>query len=175
VATLIFNHSEHINMFGFECQKCHSNESCDKCHAKNKTTGQEMTREQKHAICSNCHDTKSKDNCSSCHSESKTGFDHKALTGFDNSKFHSKLPCNRCHTEKGKFTGLNNQCESCHGIWTQKTFKHKLTGVILDENHSSLECTDCHQEKNYSKPVCKNCHDDKSYPLAVPGKLVKKN
>ena len=175
VKTLTFNHSEHINTFGFECQRCHSNESCDKCHAKNKTAGKEKTREQKHVVCSNCHDTKSKENCSSCHTETPAGFDHKAVTGFDNSLFHSKLACIRCHTEKGKFTGLKNECENCHGVWTQQNFKHKLTGVILDENHSSLECKDCHQEKDYSKPVCNNCHDDKSYPQVVPGKLVKKN
>jgi hypothetical protein len=169
-----FYHSQHIDLFGLECQSCHSNESCGKCHTKNKTASlKSKTTGEKHAVCSNCHDTKS--NCSSCHSNSvKEGFNHKEMTGFDTSKFHSKLSCSRCHTEKGNFKGLNKECINCHGKWTQENFDHKLTGIALDETHGALECAECHQEKSFSKPVCKNCHDDKSYPQNVPGKLLKK-
>jgi len=169
-----FYHSQHTELFGLECQSCHSNESCGKCHTKIKTGElKEKSAEQKHELCSNCHDTKS--NCSKCHSNTvKEGFNHKEATGFDNSKFHSTLTCNRCHVEKGKFTGLSNECINCHGKWTQENFQHKITGVVLDETHSALECSDCHQEKNFSNPTCTNCHDDKSFPKNVPGKLLKK-
>ncbi|MEW6702442.1 MAG: cytochrome c3 family protein [Bacteroidota bacterium] len=167
-----FYHSEHTNLFGLECQSCHSNESCGRCHAKNKTAQlKTKTAEEKHAVCSNCHNTKL--NCSSCHSNYvKEGFNHKERTGFDSAKFHSKLSCIRCHVEKKKFSGLNRECINCHGKWTQENFKHKITGVVLDETHAALECRDCHQEKNFENPVCKDCHEDKSFPKNVPGKIV---
>ncbi len=169
-----FYHSQHIDLFGLECQSCHSNESCAKCHIKEKPASlKAKTADQKHAVCSNCHDTKS--NCNMCHSSTtKEGFNHKSRTGFDNSKFHASLSCSRCHLEKTKFTGLKGDCINCHGKWTQENFDHKKTGLAFDENHSGIECAECHQEKNYSNPVCKNCHEDKSYPKNVPGKLIKK-
>jgi hypothetical protein len=170
-----FYHSQHIDLFGLECQTCHSNESCGKCHTKIKTVSlKEKSTEQKHKVCSSCHNTKT--NCQSCHANVvKEGFSHKNATGFDNSKFHSKLSCNRCHIEKRKFTGLKGECINCHGKWTQENFQHKITGLTLDETHSAMECSDCHQEKSFAKPTCANCHDDKSYPKNVPGKLLKKN
>ena len=170
-----FYHSQHLDLFGLECQNCHSHESCLKCHNQNKTTAvKTKSTEQKHTICSNCHDTKA--NCVSCHANVvKEGFNHKELTGFDNSKFHSKLSCNRCHVNKGVFKGLTGDCINCHGKWSHENFQHKVTGLILDEAHLTLECKDCHQEKNYSKPICNNCHEDKSFPKNLPGKLIKKN
>lgn len=170
-----FYHSQHVDLFGLECQSCHTNESCVKCHSKDKIAIlKTKTTEQKHAVCSNCHNTKQ--NCSDCHSNSvQEGFNHAAKTGFDISKFHNKISCKTCHTEKGKFTGLNSECIICHGKWTQENFQHKVTGVTLDETHLTLECKDCHLEKNYSKPICSSCHEDKSFPKNVPGKLIKKN
>ena len=170
-----FYHEEHVKLFNLDCQNCHTNENCIKCHAENKIASlKERTTEQKHAICSNCHNTKS--SCNNCHSDQpKTGFNHKEYTGFDLSRFHSKLTCARCHVEKGNFGLIKGECTNCHDKWTQENFQHKITGVVLDETHLTLECKDCHQEKNYSSPVCSNCHDDKSFPKNVPGKLIKKN
>lgn len=168
-----FYHNEHINLFNLECSDCHSNESCIKCHAADKTTSAKKISEKvKHKKCSSCHNTAA--NCSSCHSNSEAGgFNHKSVTGFDLSKFHSKLDCTRCHTNGSGFKGLNNECKSCHGTWTLENFKHKSTGLALDETHSELECENCHKESSYSKPVCEDCHDDKSYPNNLPGKRVK--
>lgn len=174
VKTVTFLHEEHIKTFSIECQKCHSNESCNKCHYKFKPVpaSQKSTLE-KHAKCSNCHDTKS--NCSMCHTNNvTTTFNHFERTGFDINKYHGKLSCQRCHVEKGKFTGLVSDCSSCHGIWTKENFKHSVVGLKLDETHSEFDCTECHQEKNYKNPTCKNCHDDKSYPKDKPGIMVKK-
>ncbi|MBI5808620.1 MAG: cytochrome c3 family protein [Ignavibacteriales bacterium] len=171
-----FLHEDHFKTFSLDCNKCHSNESCNKCHYKFKPVpASQKSTAEKHEKCSNCHDTKSKASCSTCHSNSvKTSFNHKARTGFDISKYHSKLTCQRCHVEKGKFTGLNSNCSTCHGIWTKDNFKHSITGMQLDETHSEFDCSDCHQEKNYQNPTCKNCHDDKQYPKDKPGKLIKK-
>lgn len=169
-----FLHSEHIKTFSIDCEKCHSDESCNKCHAKSKpiSTVNKSTAE-KHQLCSTCHDVKS--NCSNCHTNSiQNTFNHKSRTGFDISKNHNSLSCQRCHVQKGKFTGLNSDCSSCHGIWTKENFKHSVTGLQLDETHMEFECSDCHQEKNFQNPSCKNCHDDKSFPDEKPGKLVKK-
>jgi hypothetical protein len=169
-----FFHEEHIKLFNLDCQNCHSNENCIKCHTANKMdSAKERTTEQKHAVCSSCHNTK--ENCTSCHANKPTaGFNHKEITGFDLSRFHSKLTCNRCHVEKGNFGLLKGECVNCHGTWTQENFQHKKTGVVLDEVHLTLSCTDCHQEKNYKNPVCTNCHDDKSYPKNIPGKMTGK-
>lgn len=166
-----YSHSDHTKVFGIDCGKCHSNEGCVKCHAKDKikplNTG---TPEQKHQKCAKCHDTKN--NCSMCHGNSVSqGFDHFARTGFDLSRHHVGLTCARCHINKEKFTGLTGDCSNCHGAWNKNNFQHKITGLTIDETHTAIECTDCHQEKNYAKPVCTNCHDDKSYPKDVPGKL----
>ncbi len=169
-----FYHLEHTDLFSIDCSKCHKNESCSKCHAKDLVTLKAgKTLEQKHLICSNCHNTKQA--CSYCHLNTvKPGFNHKERTGFDIDKYHGKLKCVRCHTTKEKFTGLRGDCSSCHGIWTHENFRHKITGIALDENHSSLECTDCHQEKNYANPTCSNCHEDKSFPKFFPGNFIKK-
>ncbi len=170
-----FYHGDHVNLFKLDCQNCHSNENCIKCHSKNKTLVTHASLDQHHKICSSCHDTESNSNCGFCHQNKETGpFNHKEKTGFDIAKFHGKLSCERCHTTKGKFTGLKDDCALCHGSWTQENFNHKITGVALDETHSELECDNCHKEKNYSNPVCTDCHDDKSYPKNVPGKRIKK-
>lgn len=169
-----FLHDEHVKLFSLECQDCHSNESCNKCHYKFKPTpASKLSTNEKHLKCSNCHDAKS--NCSTCHSNVISyGFEHKKRTGFDISKFHKNLTCQRCHVEKGKFTGLSSDCSTCHGIWNKTNFKHSLTGLSLDETHNEFECAECHQNKNYQNPVCSNCHDDKKYPNEKPGKILRK-
>jgi hypothetical protein len=174
--TVNFSHDTHTGVFGLDCQQCHSNESCVKCHDQRPQKPSEVkSLSAKHLSCSKCHDTNSKTNCNLCHNnKTSSDFNHKSRTGFDLSAYHNKLSCSRCHTTKGKFTGLKGDCASCHGIWTSANFDHKKTGLKLDEIHTDLECSDCHQEKNYQKPVCGNCHEDFSYPKNLPGKILKK-
>ncbi|MCX7874701.1 MAG: cytochrome c family protein [Melioribacteraceae bacterium] len=171
---VLFLHNEHIKTFSLDCQNCHSNESCNKCHYKFNPKPEKLKSTlEKHLKCSNCHNTKS--NCSFCHSNNpQREFNHFARTGFDISNYHVKLTCQRCHIEKGKFTGLVSDCSSCHGVWSKSNFKHTVVGLQLDETHNEFDCTECHQEKNYKRPGCKNCHEDKTYPKEKPGKLVKK-
>ncbi|MEG8947746.1 cytochrome c3 family protein [Rosettibacter firmus] len=171
-----FYHSDHVDLFKYECGDCHKNDNCVKCHNKNKTVSTvKKSLKEIHKKCSNCHNTDAKYSCTSCHSEKeKMPFNHFKRTGFDISKYHSKLACNRCHTTKNKFTGLKSDCSSCHGQWSNENFKHNITGLILDETHRELECSNCHKESTYSKPDCSDCHDDKFYPKDKPGKLTKK-
>ena len=168
-----FFHNEHVNIFGLECENCHSNESCTRCHdTQEKKPVKDMTLDQHHVLCSKCHDTNN--NCSTCHSnKERAPFDHAARTGFDVNQFHSKVSCNRCHTTKGKFTGLKAECSICHGEFTQENFDHKLTGLILSETHAEFECSDCHAQPDYSKPSCENCHDEYiKVPDYYPGEKI---
>ena len=170
-----FPHSEHNKLFGLDCQSCHSDESCVKCHDTNKQAKPaSLSLEQHHQRCSKCHDTKDQNNCVMCHdSKQKAPFNHGERTGWALNRFHQKLDCSRCHTEKGKFTKMDSKCSSCHGIWNQSNFDHKITGLALNETHGELECENCHTEPTYTKPDCSSCHDDKSFPKDKPGKLVK--
>ena len=169
-----FYHNDHTDLFRLECSKCHSNESCAKCHSQiKKPADLKITFEEQHKKCSNCHETKN--NCNTCHSNKETErFNHKVSTGFDLSKFHSKLSCIRCHTTPAKFTGLNKDCVTCHGSWSWDNFNHKITGLVLDELHGEFDCESCHKEKSYASPSCGDCHDDKTYPKEKPGKLIKR-
>ncbi len=168
-----FFHKEHIDLFGLDCQSCHANEGCVKCHDRRPDELKKpKTVELQHQLCSDCHDTE--DSCESCHSDKEAiGFNHSASAGFNVGKYHSKLSCNRCHVTAGKFTGLNKTCNNCHGEWTWENFNHKITGVVLDETHGEFECENCHTEPDYSKPSCINCHEDITYPDFIPGKKVK--
>ena len=168
-----FLHKEHIDLFGLDCQTCHSNEGCVKCHDQRpEQMKKPRTVEIQHQLCSDCHDTD--DNCSSCHNDKEPkGFNHLVSTGFDILKYHSKLDCQRCHVNQGKFTGLNKSCSSCHGEWSWSNFDHKVTKTVLDEMHGELDCESCHTSEDYSKPTCESCHDDITYPEFIPGKRVK--
>jgi hypothetical protein len=170
-----FYHVDHTSIFGLNCENCHSNESCNKCHSIEKASAKNKDLKEKHSICSSCHDVNISSNCNLCHSNKpKEGFNHKTRTGFNLSKFHNKLSCDKCHVSIPTFTGLKADCIVCHGKWTWDNFNHKVTGLVLDETHGELECENCHKEPTFSKQSCTDCHEDKSYPKDKPGKLNKK-
>ncbi|PKL90342.1 MAG: hypothetical protein CVV23_00365 [Ignavibacteriae bacterium HGW-Ignavibacteriae-2] len=168
-----FYHNDHTNLFSLECKDCHKDESCVKCHAKEKIIKkQNKTLNQKHQLCSSCHDTAK--NCNNCHMEKVTeGFNHKIKTGFDISKFHAALKCRDCHKKPKSFTGLKGTCSNCHQEFKAGTFDHRKAKLVLDEIHAEIDCSDCHTNANYQKPTCENCHDDKSFPANLPGKKIK--
>jgi len=167
-----FNHKEHVDLFGLECQSCHSQESCIKCHDKNPDKLKSKMVHETHENCASCHDTDN--NCSSCHAQKeKPGFDHGQRTGWQLNKLHSKLSCSSCHQKKGVFTGLKSKCSNCHDSWSSENFDHAITGLRLDEIHLENECADCHIDDNFTKPSCGNCHDDIEYPDFMPGTLTK--
>ena len=168
-----FLHSEHVNLFNIDCSNCHSDESCVKCHDRNKDKKAAPANMNLHDKCSKCHDVE--DNCSFCHStKEKEGFNHLARTGWELKNQHKKLDCIECHKIKGKFSKLDTKCVSCHDNWTPENFDHKVTGLILDEIHVENECEDCHVGNNYQSPTCENCHDeDIKFSKDVPGSYTK--
>lgn len=175
-----FFHDEHVNLFGAECESCHKNDNCTRCHDVQNiqpvSSGipEKITKpaSEHHQPCFKCH---ANDNCSDCHMDKPSGpFNHKANTGWALSGYHEKLDCSKCHGSGGKFTKLDKNCTSCHKDFAPGTFNHEKTGLKLDELHSELDCGDCHTDNDFSiKPDCTACHDDKNYPADKPGTLVK--
>ncbi len=170
--TVTFYHNQHTGMFGLECQTCHSNEGCVRCHDKTgRAAATTRTLEQKHSACSKCHNTKSQ--CGFCHTEApQAPFDHARRTGFAMNRFHARLACTSCHKVPGRFTGLTRDCAGCHKSWAAGGFNHSHAGLTLDEIHASFECVDCHSSKDYAEKSCRKCHDDKSWPKDKPGTPV---
>lgn len=168
-----FYHNEHIDLFGFECNDCHKQESCAKCHQQGaEPVEKELSLEEKHSTCSSCHDTE--DDCESCHKSQETkGFSHMVSTGFNLADNHSRLECRSCHKTNKKFSGLNSNCISCHKNWDIDNFNHAVTGLELSEIHKEFECENCHVENGYQSPTCDNCHDEISYPDMLPGTSVR--
>lgn len=174
-----FSHVDHTKLFDADCESCHKNDNCTRCHDANNvkivTSGlpAKITKSasEHHQPCFKCH---ADDQCSKCHLDKPTGpFDHKLRTGWALNRFHEKLECSKCHGSSTKFTKPDNSCVSCHKNFVAGSFDHQKTGLKLDEIHSELDCSDCHLEGNFgNKPSCKNCHDDKSFPKDKPGKLI---
>ncbi|MEZ4322661.1 MAG: cytochrome c3 family protein [Myxococcota bacterium] len=106
--------------------------NCFACHS--------VSRGVDETLCMSCHDSvrnqvstglgfhsdKGRD-CESCHHEHRgrsgpalmprvggdPNFDH-STTGFPLKGAHATAACEDCHTEPGKFTGLQSTCVSCH-------------------------------------------------------------
>ena len=170
-----FFHSDHADRFGLACSSCHVNERCSKCHRAEGVSSKPIDHlEAGHDRCSACHSVTEK--CEKCHNkEPLSRFDHSRRTRFDLGRFHSTLPCARCHKENTDYKGLSSTCTTCHTGWKPGSFDHGVTGIKLSENHTALDCESCHLESNFvKKPVCSGCHDDKSYPTTLPGVRVQR-
>ncbi len=165
-----FYHDEHINLYGFECQDCHQNESCAKCHDRRKPVeDKDVVFAVKHKKCEGCHTTSS--NCESCHMNKELEpFNHKERTGFALAPYHSKLSCQSCHKVKKIFTGISGKCNNCHENWAADNFDHSVVGLKLSENHVEWDCSACHVDRDFTAaPTCDMCHDDITYPDFLPG------
>ncbi len=169
-----FFHNEHTDLYGFECQDCHQNESCAKCHdRKEPVSSAELEVTLKHQKCALCHDTE--DNCESCHmNKEMEPFNHKQRTGFDLSPYHTKLSCVKCHQTNQVFTGLSSNCNVCHENWAPDNFDHSIVGLRLSENHIEWTCDVCHENRDFTKtPTCSTCHEeDITYPDFEPGERI---
>ncbi|GAB4147184.1 MAG: hypothetical protein Fur0015_13320 [Ignavibacteriales bacterium] len=167
-----FYHDDHTKTFGLECTNCHNSDACAKCHNQNLLPTKTLSKKDKHAVCSSCHDVKS--NCQSCHKTNEAErFNHVAKTGFEIKSYHSKLECSKCHRNGKTYAGLKKECSNCHSAW-QQDFNHEKTGLKLNEVHAELECENCHNLKTM-KVDCSSCHDEANfYPKNLPGKRVKK-
>jgi hypothetical protein len=176
-----FYHNEHTNIYGISCKSCHKNDNCISCHDisnaeyKGDVTKQKKTHksfEEHHNPCFSCH---IKDVCAKCHADKPMDeFNHFAKTGFNLSKNHYKLSCNKCHAS-GSYKGLNKNCSNCHKEFADGKFDHKKAGVKLDDVHIDLSCGDCHKNNKFDiTPKCDDCHDGFKFPQKVPGLIIKK-
>ncbi|MDZ7764876.1 MAG: cytochrome c3 family protein [Melioribacteraceae bacterium] len=166
-----FFHDEHIDLYGFECQDCHQNESCAACHDRREpVTDKDVAFTVSHQKCESCHTTT--DDCESCHMTSELKpFNHVQRTGFALTPYHTKLRCATCHQTNEVFTGLSGSCNSCHENWAPDNFDHKVVGLELSESHVEWTCDVCHIDRNFTNtPTCDTCHDeDITYPDFEPG------
>jgi hypothetical protein len=163
-----FQHKEHVDLFGFRCVDCHSQESCSNCHDIQKTGTLAGTKQEMHSLCNNCHKDAA---CAKCHdTKERPGFSHNR-TGWPLSSYHQKLTCWSCHPTGRQISRLSKMCVNCHANWNQENFRHAVTGLVLDEVHSELDCSACHADYYYDKePVCSDCHDDgRTAETAPPG------
>ena len=163
-----FQHSEHVDLFGFQCTDCHRLESCANCHDLTETRRPERSQEEVHAICNDCH---SQDACAKCHdTKERPGFSHNR-TGFPLTGYHQQLDCWSCHPKAKRMKRIDSMCSSCHVKWNPETFRHQVTGLVLDEVHAAIDCDGCHPDHRYdAAPICDDCHDDgRTADSAPPG------
>ena len=178
-AQVIFRHQEHVRRFGLRCVECHSDQSCTKCHAKEREPRQAQTLEEHHKPCLRCHAddiddaNKTAGGCKHCHwqaDEPKPGrFDH-ASTGWPLGLFHADNSCRDCHNAV-PFTKLDRGCNTCHSAWSPSLFNHGVTGQVLDDNHADHDCEDCHIDRMFARPpTCDQCHDEEDDGIAFPAR-----
>jgi len=171
---VMFRHREHVELYGYKCERCHLGESCAGCHehAEKPKERLSVVKEETHGACFDCH---AEDACERCHSEEPHAaprrFNHDA-TGFSLKRYHDKLTCQACHTRLLFLRKLENDCTSCHKNWGPDTFDHAVTGQPLDETHAEIECEGCHTDGRFvHRPSCEECHDTEEvrYPVKRPG------
>ena len=174
-----FYHDDHVKQFNVECKSCHKKDNCTKCHDDNvvrnepkRNLNKGKSMEAIHSNCISCHKNNS---CTKCHqNEVKQAFNHKAVTGFDLSKFHGRLDCSKCHKKMNPADKPNRTCQNCHSNFVAGKFNHERTGLKLNELHKDFECASCHKSGYEKAPTCTECHDDKTYPKFKPGSPVKR-
>ena len=172
----MFRHREHVDQFGYECERCHRGYDCSRCHEQTQKpkAGFAAVEHETHGECFACHE---EDRCERCHSSETNPapqpFDH-SLTGFPLGKYHDKLTCRACHKRLFFLRKLQGDCNFWHKDWDSDTFNHDLTGQSLDENHVDIDCEDCHKDVRFvDPPSCDECHDeDVSFPAQRPGPKI---
>lgn len=103
-------------------------------------------------------------NCEGCHAEHRgrdfalvqletDKFDH-STTGFSLFGAHADAACTDCHTEPGKYIGLQSTCVSCH----EDPHGHEVSSRDLLES-----CDRCHNESDWrALPIPKTVFDHSS-------------
>lgn len=174
---VMFRHKDHIDRYGYACDRCHSDQPCSRCHGRTEKPKQPREIErQRHTACFPCHED---DACERCHSKEESPgpkyLDH-AVTGFPLGRHHERLTCRACHRRLWFIRKLEGGCTFCHKDWEPETFNHAVTGQALDENHADIDCADCHAEHKFDRPpVCTECHEEDEgfiFPKKRPGPVV---
>ncbi len=135
---LAFNHDEHIDYAGDDCQACHHEEDidpdttgCGECHGQVGNETMPSVREAAHQRCANCHEDMFEQRikgcspchnpkdmndyagsytpCSQCHHSSEPG---RELVLTRKNAFHDQ--CINCHKELKKGPFGENDCAKCH-------------------------------------------------------------
>ena len=173
-----FRHKEHIDRYGYTCERCHVDQACSRCHEQRADRPQPAMQieRERHSACFPCHED---DACERCHSQTERAepkpFDH-ATTGFSLGKYHDRLTCRACHKRLFFLRKLEGQCDLCHKDWGPETFDHAVTGQPLDENHAEQDCELCHIERRFDRaPTCDECHDEDEgfvFPKKRPGPVT---
>jgi len=174
-----FSHSNHSKLYCLECQDCHREDPCVRCHFQGERAVSvvEEHEDVMHHKCSACHNVDDKKECDKCHyKQEKKGFDHAQATGWALNIYHRKLSCDSCHPKGERVGKLDRTCNNCHNGWNSTNFNHAIVGIALDEIHVDADCSDCHLNRQFDKtPDCSNCHDgDKTYPADKPGEVTEK-
>ena len=135
------NDDIHQNLFGNECESCHSSKGWNESHFDhNKKSDFKLKNQHQDVACKLCHEQ-------------------------PQPKKIKPENCNSCHAKDDIHSGSNgSRCESCHSErgWGKTSFDHnRKTDFSLKGKHKSLRCVSCHFEKITNSPTvrgCFNCH-----------------
>jgi hypothetical protein len=166
------------NLFAFKLEGRHVNVACESCHINNVFQGTPTT-------CYACHAGDDEHagsfgtGCGACHTVNgwlPASFDHSR---FPLTNGHAGLPCTRCHTVPGIYTGLSSACANCHadpafhaGLFSSNCAQcHNTRNWSASYNgphpntcdgqcigHEGAGCRDCHTA-NLNTATCTRCHD----------------
>ncbi|MBL7007848.1 MAG: hypothetical protein ISR76_02540 [Planctomycetes bacterium] len=137
-----------------DCSLCHTESSCDSCHAKTppldhseawRLRGHGFSASMERDRCDTCH---KEDSCVRCH-QTATPVTHGGIWGGGTS-----VHCASCHIPLGPETG----CTACH----RGTPSHRLATSIPGGSHpgSSADCRSCHTPLDHfdNGQACTLCH-----------------
>jgi len=137
-----------------DCALCHTESSCDNCHAQTLPMDHsEAWRQRGHGFsaalerdrCDTCH---REDSCVRCH-QTVTPITHSGIWGGGTSAH-----CGSCHIP----LGADNGCTTCH----RGTPSHRLATSIPGGTHpgSSSDCRSCHTPLDHfdNGQACTLCH-----------------
>lgn len=175
-----------------QCSKCHEPFSrhsqtklCLDCHketAADRATRKGIHGREREALtleCKQCH-TDHKGRSADINQLDRETFNHD-LSNYKLVDAHSSVPCEGCHTEKGKFRKtpsvcfechkkvdphrgrLGEKCDNCHTVvkWRgTKPFDHGKTRFALEGAHKDVACATCHTGELYKDLAvsCASCH-----------------
>jgi len=169
-----FRHTEHVDLFRFECAVCHTDENCATCHGPSVQDVIAGSAETHHFPCSKCHAVDASPGCEKCHrQQASNGFTHD-MTTFPLKAFHASRNCTDCHDANTPVKKLDKTCTQCHENFQLGNFDHEATGLVLELGHEEFECYECHVNEDFNQPPsCYECHEDEmKFPDDLPGTRV---
>ena len=174
---VVFQHKEHVDLYRYKCEHCHTKSNCASCHDHEFPAKDEIiSLETHHDPCSSCHSTENETQCAGCHRATPSpGFTHIS-TGFELKEYHGQVDCASCHPGTSPIEAPDRDCMSCHEPWEAGDIEHSITGLELSEEHQEIDCYECHLDDRYDiSPSCQECHDeDIAYPASLPGVRTEK-